>query len=96
MSNQEGAATTRQLDTAGAVPAQLSVSQEGAVPVIASGSQLLFRISEAMEMLSMSRSEMYKHLQSGRIRSVGRGQARRITAWALLEYVDLLEREAKK
>jgi excisionase family DNA binding protein len=49
-----------------------------------------------MEMLSLSRTPMYKLLRSGRIRSVGQGRARRIPASALLEYIDLLEREAAK
>jgi excisionase family DNA binding protein len=49
-----------------------------------------------MRMLATSRSEMYELLRSGRLRSVGRGRGRRITASALLEYVDLLEHEAKK
>ena len=39
---------------------------------------------------------MYELLRSGRLRSVGRGRGRRITASALLEYVDLLEHEGKK
>jgi excisionase family DNA binding protein len=96
MSNQEEAVTTHQPDTAGAVSAQLSGSRAGTVPAIVPGSQLLFRVSEAMEMLATSRSEMYELLRSGRLRSVGQGRGRRITASALLEYVDLLEHEAKK
>jgi excisionase family DNA binding protein len=95
MSNQENV-TTHQPATAGAVSAQLSESRVGAVPVIVPGSQLLFRVSEAMRMLATSRSEMYELLRSGRLRSVGRGRGRRITASALLEYVELLEHEAKK
>jgi excisionase family DNA binding protein len=96
MSNQDEAVTTRQPTTADADPAQLSLSQSGTIPVIVPGSQLLFRVSEAMRMLATSRSEMYELLRSGRLRSVGRGRGRRITAAALLEYVKLLEHEAKK
>lgn len=96
MSNQDEAVTTRQPTTADADPAQLSPSRAGTIPVIVPGSQLLFRVSEAMRMLATSRSEMYELLRSGRLRSVGRGRGRRITASALLEYVDLLEHEAKK
>jgi hypothetical protein len=49
-----------------------------------------------MKILSLGRNEMYKELRDERIRSVGEGRARRITASALLEYIDLLEREAAK
>ena len=96
MSNQDEAVATGQRRTADAGATQLSPSRPGTIPVIVPGSQLLFRVSEAMRMLATSRSEMYELLRSGRLRSVGRGRGRRITASALLEYVDLLEHEAKK
>ena len=92
MRNQAKAVTPRQLGTAGRV--QPSEDQAGTMPAITPGSQLLFRVSEAMRMLSLGRNEMYKELRNERIRSVGEGRARRITASALLEYIDLLEREA--
>jgi hypothetical protein len=66
------------------------------MPGIVPGSQLLFRVPEAMKMLSLGRNEMYKELRSGRIRSVGQGRGRRILASALIEYIDLLEREEAK
>jgi excisionase family DNA binding protein len=94
MRNEGKTATPRQPGTAGSV--QPPESRAGAMPALVPGSQLLFRIPEAMEMLSLSRSVMYKQLRSGRIRSVGQGRARRIPASALLEYIDLLEREAVK
>jgi hypothetical protein len=47
-------------------------------------------------MLSLGRNEMYKELRAGRIRSLGQGRGRRIPASALLEYIDLLEREEAK
>ena len=59
-----------------------------------SGSQLLYRIPEVMEMLSMSRSVVFEQLRNGGLRSVRQGRARRIPASAVLDYVDLLEREA--
>jgi excisionase family DNA binding protein len=95
MSNQDEVVTARQPSADGA-PTQLPLSQAGTIPVIVPGSQLLFRVSEAMRMLATSRSEMYELLRTGRLRSVGRGRGRRITASALLEYVDLLEHEANK
>jgi excisionase family DNA binding protein len=92
MRNQGKAMTPRQPGTAGGV--QSSGSRRGsAMPAIAPGSQLLFRVSEAMEVLALGRNEMYKELRHGRIRSVGQGRRRRITASALIEYIDLLERE---
>jgi hypothetical protein len=66
------------------------------MPSLVPGSQLLFRVSEAREMLSLGRNEMYKELRIGRIRSVGQGRARRIPASALVDYIDLLEREEAK
>jgi excisionase family DNA binding protein len=56
----------------------------------------LYRISEAMALLSMSRTVLYEQLRTGRLRSVGEGRARRIPAAAIDEYVRLLEREAQQ
>jgi excisionase family DNA binding protein len=54
----------------------------------------LYRVSEAMALLSLSRSVFYEELRSGRLRSVHRGRTRLIPAAAIAEYVALLEREA--
>lgn len=67
-------------------------------PAVASthpGKQL-YRVEEAMLILSMSRSVIYQQLRSGRLRSVKEGSSRRIPAAAIAEYVALLEREAEK
>jgi excisionase family DNA binding protein len=56
----------------------------------------LYRISEAMALLSMSRTVLYEQLRTGRLRSVGEGRARRIPAAAIDDYVRLLEREAQQ
>ena len=53
----------------------------------------LFRVSEAMELLSMSRSVIYEQLRSGRLRSVHQGRARLIPAAAIADYVQLLTDE---
>ncbi|MBC3194150.1 helix-turn-helix domain-containing protein [Pseudonocardia sp. C8] len=53
----------------------------------------LFRVSEAMVLLSMSRSVIYEQLRSGRLRSVHQGRARLIPASAIAEYVQLLTDE---
>ena len=94
MSDQEKAVTPRQPGTAGSV--QSPEARPGTTPAIVPGSQLLFRVPEARAMLSLGRNEMYKELRDGRIRSLGQGQRRRIPASALLEYIDLLEREEAK
>jgi excisionase family DNA binding protein len=56
----------------------------------------LYRISEAVVLLSMSRTVLYEQLRAGRLRSVGEGRARRIPAAAIDDYVALLEREASE
>lgn len=53
----------------------------------------LFRVCEAMVLLSMSRSVIYEQLRSGRLRSVHQGRARLIPASAIAEYVQLLTEE---
>ncbi|WP_275413227.1 helix-turn-helix domain-containing protein [Rugosimonospora africana] len=54
----------------------------------------LYRVSEAMRLLSMSRTVIYEQLRSGRLRSVHQGRARLIPASAITDYVALLERES--
>jgi excisionase family DNA binding protein len=59
-----------------------------------SGKQL-YRVPEAMMVLSLSRSVIYELIRSGRLRSVTQGRARLIPATAISEYVALLEDEAR-
>ena len=54
----------------------------------------LYRIADAMVVLSMSRSVIYEQIRSGRLRSVTQGRSRLIPASAIADYVALLEREA--
>lgn len=54
----------------------------------------LYRVPEAMGILSMSRSVIYELIRSGRLRTVKEGRARLIPASAITDYVALLEREA--
>jgi excisionase family DNA binding protein len=54
----------------------------------------LYRISEAMEQLSMSRTVIYEQMAAGRLRSVKQGRSRLIPATAITDYVALLEEEA--
>jgi excisionase family DNA binding protein len=55
----------------------------------------LYRIPEAMHLLSMSRTVIYAQLRSGRLRSVHQGRARLIPATAITDYITLLETEAQ-
>ena len=58
-------------------------------------SRELYRVGEAMALLSLSRSVLYEELHCGRLRSVHVGRTRLIPATAITEYVALLEREAR-
>ena len=57
-------------------------------------SRQLFKVSEAMEILSMSRTVIYEQMRSGRLRYVKQGRATLITEKAMRNYVDLLESES--
>lgn len=54
----------------------------------------LYRVADAMVVLSLGRSVIYEQMRSGRLRSVTQGRARLIPASAIAEYIALLEREA--
>ncbi len=54
----------------------------------------LYRVTDAIALLSLSRSVLYEELRCGRLRSVHVGRTRLIPAAAITEYVSLLEREA--
>lgn len=54
----------------------------------------LYRVPEAMRLLSLSRSVIYELIRSGRLRSVTQGRTRLIPAAAIAEYVALLVQEA--
>jgi excisionase family DNA binding protein len=55
----------------------------------------LYRVSEAMRLLSLSRSVIYNQIRVGRLRSVKEGSTRLIPAEAIADYVALLEAEAE-
>ncbi|NAS21967.1 helix-turn-helix domain-containing protein [Herbidospora sp. NEAU-GS84] len=55
----------------------------------------LYRVTDVMRLLKMSRTVIYEQLRSGRLRSVYQGRARRITSAALRDYIALLERESE-
>ena len=62
----------------------------GAVP-----KRHLYRVPEAMALLSMSRSVLYEQIRAGRIRTVCQGRTRLVPAVAINEYVALLIRESE-
>jgi excisionase family DNA binding protein len=55
----------------------------------------LYRVVDAMVVLSLGRSAIYEQIRSGRLRSVTQGRTRLIPASAIADYIKLLEREAK-
>jgi excisionase family DNA binding protein len=55
----------------------------------------LYKVSDAMRALSMSRTVVFELLRTGRLRSVKQGRTRLIPASAIREYVALLEKEAE-
>ena len=54
----------------------------------------LYRVPEAMRLLSLSRSVIYEQIRVGRLKSVTQGRTRLIPASAITDYITLLEREA--
>jgi excisionase family DNA binding protein len=56
----------------------------------------LYRIPEAMRLLSLSRSVIYNQIRLGRLRSVREGTTRLIPADAIADYVALLKAEAEE
>ena len=56
----------------------------------------LYRVTDAMRLLRLSRSVIYEQLRSGRLRSIRQGRARLITAAAIRDYIALLEKEAEE
>ena len=60
----------------------------------AATTQQLYRVPEAMRLLSLSRSVIYEQIRVGRLKSVTQGRTRLISASAIADYVALLQREA--
>jgi excisionase family DNA binding protein len=69
-----------------------NVDQMTAAP---SGQQL-YRVTEAMAILAMSRSVIYEEMRSGRLGWVKRGRSRRISAADIADYLALLKAETKR
>jgi len=56
----------------------------------------LYRITETMALLSMSRTVIYEQIRCGRLRTVKQGASRLVPHAAIAEYVALLERESEE
>ena len=54
----------------------------------------LYKVSDVMQVLRLSRTVIFELLRSGRLRSVRQGRTRLIPASALRDYIALLEKEA--
>lgn len=54
----------------------------------------LYRVPEAMALLSLSRSVLYEQIRAGRLKSVTQGRTRLIPESAIADYVALLLHEA--
>ncbi len=59
------------------------------------GGQLLYRIPEAMKLVSQSRTGIYRLIRSGRLRTVKEGRTRLVPADAIADYLALLNEEAR-
>ncbi|SDD68027.1 helix-turn-helix domain-containing protein [Actinokineospora iranica] len=55
----------------------------------------LYKVPEAMRLLSLGRSTFYEQMRAGRIKFVKQGNATLIPASAIRAYVALLEKEAE-
>jgi excisionase family DNA binding protein len=55
----------------------------------------LYRIPEAVRLLSISRSVVYEQIRAGRLRTVHQGRACLIPDSAIRDYIALLETEAQ-
>ncbi|MGB8963250.1 MAG: helix-turn-helix domain-containing protein [Pseudonocardiaceae bacterium] len=55
----------------------------------------LYKVSDVMQALSISRTVVFDLLRSGRLRSVKQGRTRLIPASAIRDYIELLEKEAE-
>ncbi|MEV0942226.1 helix-turn-helix domain-containing protein [Micromonospora wenchangensis] len=65
-------------------------------PTVTPPVKALYRIPEAMTLLSLSRSVLYEQIRVGRLRTVRQGRTRLVPATAITAYVTLLEQEAQK
>jgi excisionase family DNA binding protein len=78
-----------------AIPAPHPDSGTAAADPADGRNRALYRVPEAMRLLSLSRSMVYNQIRAGRLRSVKEGNTRLIPADAIADYVALLKAEAE-
>ena len=71
-----------------------SKESDGHVSPSEANRKQMYRIADAVVVLSLGRTAIYEQIRSGRLRSVTQGRTRLIPASAIKEYIALLEREA--
>ena len=67
---------------------------QGGPPESGDSPARLYRIKEAMRLLSMSRTLIYEQIRAGRLKTVTQGRARLVPDTAIADYIGLLIREA--
>lgn len=92
-----GPGESRANSTARATHTTSSLERKEAPPIMTAftHTRLLYKIPEAMQVLSISRSVIFEQIKAGRLRAVKEGRALLIPATAIDDYVTLLEREAQ-
>lgn len=65
-------------------------------PTLDATTKALYRIPEAMTLLSLSRSVIYEQIRANRLRTVTQGRTRLVPATAITAYVTLLQQEAQE
>ena len=64
--------------------------------ITAEPAKALYRVPEAMRLLSLSRTVIYQEIRAGRLHTVTRGRTRLVPATAITAYIALLEVETLK
>ena len=73
------------------VPVDLATRRER--PATITVHKALWKIPEAMQLLSLSRSVIYEQIRAGRLRTVKQGRTRLVPDNAIADFVALLESE---
>jgi excisionase family DNA binding protein len=73
-------------------PEEPELTADTIAPVVSAPA--LYRVSDAVTVLNLSRSVVYELIRSGRLKTVKEGRTRLVPAVAISEYVELLMRES--
>ena len=86
---------TQPMSRRGSVSSGSSVTRQSTTgETVSMPPKALYKVSEAMAVLSLSRTVVYELIRTRRLRTVKQGRTRLVPAAAITEYVALLEREA--